>query len=143
MGDGETPGGIEVSACDTRAEGAVGACHGFTWTPGELGWAGIYWQHPDGNWGAADGLSVPAGATRVAFQAWGAQGGERVRFAVGIEAPDGFMRETMTLTLESEPTEYAIALDEITYTTVVGGFAWFADTSEEAVVFYVDDIRWE
>ncbi|MEO1269272.1 MAG: hypothetical protein AAFX99_14305 [Myxococcota bacterium] len=143
MGDGEVPGGLGEEACAVRPDGAVGACHQFTWNPGELGWAGVYWQYPEGNWGDAPGLFIPAGATQVAFKAWGAQGGEQAMFVVGIEGPDGFVVETMLLTLTTEPTEYAISLRAINYTTVVGGFGWFSGESEETVVFSVDDIRWE
>ena len=90
MGDGEM-GGVTDTACEAEAlEASRGTCHTFTWTPvspdqGGKGWAGVYWQYPENNWGddADDdgvpdvaGLALPAGAQSLRFRAWGAQGGE-------------------------------------------------------------------
>ena len=89
MGDGEDDL-IEDTACAARMSGALGQCHRFEWTGGAKGWAGVFWQFPDGNWGTAEGLAVPAGATVVRFDAWGEFGGEVVTFGAGMGDVDGF-----------------------------------------------------
>ena len=50
---------------------------------GTNGWAGIYWQYPENNWGdKGSGLDL-SGATKVTFWARGKNGGEWVKFFVG------------------------------------------------------------
>jgi hypothetical protein len=43
----------------------------------EKGWAGLYWQHPDNNWGDEPGVDL-TGAKRISFYARGERGGEIV-----------------------------------------------------------------
>jgi hypothetical protein len=145
MGDGESPGGVtDKPVCASpRPAGWLGHCHRFTWTPGAKKWAGVYWQYPDGNWGDAMGLSLPAGATKVSFQAWGQTGGEIVSFLVGMKAVDGFALTMDKVVLTTTPQEYDIDLTTTTYAKVVGGFGWSAGDSSSAVVFNIDDIRWQ
>lgn len=80
---------IVVAECPSRPADAQGNCHGFTWTPGSDGFAGVWWQYPEGNWGDADGLEVPAGVSAITFWAWGKNGGEKVEFLSGYPR-DGF-----------------------------------------------------
>jgi hypothetical protein len=145
MGDGESPGGIkdDTVCLSPRPAEWLGNCHQFTWTPGSAGWGGVFWQYPDGNWGNAPGLTIPTGATKVTFKAWGATGGEVVEFGIGMKAIDGFEVKSGKLTLTTEPTEYTLELAGTSYVRVVGGFSWAADTSTTAVTFNVDDIRWQ
>ena len=49
---------------------------------GQKGWAGIYWQHPDKNWGDEIGLNL-VGAKKISFYAKGERGGEIVEFISG------------------------------------------------------------
>ncbi len=145
MGDGETPGAIEVTdnACDgARAGEGRGICRRFVWTRGTVGWAGIFWQYPDANWGTLPGLPVPAGASEVSFYAWGETGAEVVKFLVGIGDADGFAVETGDNTLSTEPTRYTVDLSgETVGDDVVGGFGWVSGEGE-VVTFYIDDIQW-
>jgi hypothetical protein len=146
MGDGEQPGGLtDAPACPARAGDALGKCHHVTWKPGAKGWAGVYWQYPDGNWGTAAGHAIDPGATRVSFWAWGKSGGEKVDFFSGINPPDGYKVETGDLTLTATPTQYFLKLAGATYGTVVGAFGWSSGTSDGStpVEFYVDDIQWQ
>jgi hypothetical protein len=146
FGDGETPGGIVMlPECPSRPEGARGVCHDITWKTGvgAAGFAGVFWQYPSNNWGELPGLDLPAGATTITFKAWGAQGGEVVKFVAGIsEDVDGFNRETGEITLTTEPTEYSIDVRCIEYTDVSGAFGWSAGGATQDVQFYVDDITW-
>ena len=141
MGDGET-GGIAQQPCASRAESAVGSCHGFIWTPGELGWAGVFWQHPDGNWGDTPGFEMPTGARSVRFHAWGQVGGESVTFGVGIADVDGFERSLDNVQLTAEPVAYAIDLRESNYGAVVGAFSWTMSGSETPQTIFIDNLHW-
>jgi hypothetical protein len=145
MGDGEQPGRIadEEICASGRPPSWVGVCHRFSWNPGAAGWAGVYWQHPDGNWGDQPGLTIPPGATGVTFRAWGAGGGETVSFMVGMVAVDGFELKKELVTLGAMPAEYSIALAGQSYGKVVGGFGWVAEGATAPLRFHVDDIRWQ
>jgi hypothetical protein len=155
MGDGATPGGIQVDTTTClmpRPTGAVGDCYKVTYTPGTQGWAGVYWQYPANNWGASPGKRIAAGATKVAFYAAGAAGGEALQFVVGGENDgtlpyhDAFkVMQNQTLTTALAP--YSVALGDKTYDTgVLGGFAWLATApvgSTAPIVFYLDAITWQ
>jgi hypothetical protein len=146
MGDGESPGALtDKATCPSRAGEKHGLCHHVTWKPGMKGWAGIYWQYPDGNWGTAKGHDIAPGATQISFWAWGEKGGEKVDFFSGINPPDGYKVETGDLVLTTTPTQYFIKLGASPYSTVVGAFGWSSGTSDGStpVTFYVDDIQWQ
>jgi hypothetical protein len=151
MGDGASPGAIKDNpvCLNPRPSDWVGHCHQFVWTPATgtsaAGWAGVFWQYPDGNWGTGSqaGLTIPAGATKVTFQAWGATGTEKVTFLTGMKPVDGFESKLAAVALTTTPTEYTLDLSSSTYGRVIGGFAWTAEMSTVPVTFNVDDIRWQ
>jgi hypothetical protein len=145
MGDGENPGAIaDAQTClPSRPSAWIGNCHRYTWTPSGTAWAGVYWQYPDGNWGDKPGLEVPAGATQIAFQAWGATGTEKVDFMVGMMAVDGFQVTQTEIALTTTPQRYTLPLAGASYTRVVGGFGWVAKDATAPITFGIDDIRWE
>lgn len=145
MGDGEQPGGIEgdETCLPSRPSTWMGRCHRYTWTPGSAMWGGVYWQYPDGNWGDRPGLTVPEGATKITFQAWGANGGESVDFMVGMMPVDGFQVTRTAVILGAAPSEYTLELGGADYARVVGGFGWVANMSTTPVTFHIDDIRWQ
>jgi hypothetical protein len=145
MGDGEHPGAItHAEICvDARPAAWVGRCHRFVWTPNVEKWGGVYWQYPDGNWGDKPGLELPAGATKVAFEAWGGHGGEVVSFMVGMMAVDGFELKLDKVVLGPTPKSYEIPLGSTSYGKVVGAFGWVAGDSAAAVTLHLDNVRWE
>jgi hypothetical protein len=145
MGDGENPGAImDAQSClPSRPSTWIGNCHRYTWTPSGKAWAGVYWQYPDGNWGDKPGLPIPAGATQISFQAWGATGNEKVDFMVGMMAVDGFQVTKAQIALTTAPQKYTLPLAGATYAKVVGGFGWVAKDATAAITFGIDDIRWE
>ena len=145
MGDGEHAGAIkDAQAClPSRPSTWVGNCHRYTWTPSGTAWAGVYWQYPDGNWGDRPGLMIPAGATQVAFQAWGVTGNEKVDFMVGMMAVDGFQVTQTQIALTTQPQRYTLSLGGAPYARVVGGFGWVAKDATSAITFGIDDIHWE
>ena len=141
MGDGES-GLISSAECNNPSTLLGGRCHTFTWVPGDKGWAGVFWQYPDGNWGTADGLPIPSGATAVVFTAWGERGDEIVTFGAGMGDIDGFSKELSNIALSSTPQEYVIDLTDISYELVVGGFVWTAAQSDGPMTFHLENIRW-
>lgn len=145
MGDGEVIDAItdDEECGGTRGGDGRGLCHRFTWSPAGMGWAGVYWQHPDGNWGTLPGLDVPSGATQVSLYAWGAAGGETVSFMAGMADVDGFEVKQESVALTTTPTRYTLSLADTGYGDVVGGFGWVAADAQAEVVFFVDDIVWE
>ena len=144
MGDGSVEGAVvdEAECPASRPGDAAGNCHRFTWTPAGEGWAGVFWQYPDGSWGEVPGLQIPAGATKVEFYAWGQLGGEVVKFGTGMGDVDGFAIE-QEVVLTTEPTVYTLDISQVDYTAVTGGFVWTAADAEAAVTFFVDDIQWK
>jgi hypothetical protein len=143
MGDGVTVGGItDVPACSARQGNARGRCHRFIWTPGAMGWAGIFWQFPEGNWGTQPGLAIAPGAQQVSFYAWGATGGERVSFFAGMTGVDGFSVQSPDVALTNVPAQFTLDLRGLTYGAVVGPFGWTTNGSTAPVTFFLDDIEW-
>ena len=144
-------GDIAVTeACPVRGGGGAGACRTWSYARGAMGFAGAFWQYPENNFGALPGFPMPRGATRISFSAWGAAGGEVVKFLAGFApdasgARDGFARETRDITLTTTPTEYTISLVGVRYALVAGAFGWVAGLPDGAgpLTFYLDDVRWE
>ena len=139
---GNTAGVNAEVACPVRAGDEMGDCHGFTYTPGDPAWGGVFWQYPEDNWkdGSVKGLFIAAGASSVTFWAWGAVGGEVLKFGSGYGTADGFSRETAPITLTTTPTKYTVDLLGVSYTDVAGGFKWVSEGAGGAVTFYIDDI---
>ena len=98
-----------------RAGSGRGLCHAFTYTPGSVGWAGVFWQYPADNWGTELGRPVPAGAKSVSFYAWSDAGGEVIQFGAGLQDHDAFAIVNPAVTLKSTPTRYTISLDGVDY----------------------------
>jgi hypothetical protein len=163
MGDGETAGHLTITPSvpgdstdcngDRPSTTAAGICHMVTYVPPDpavKGWAGIYWQYPDGNWGTIPGFNVPVGATRVVFQAKGSKGGEIVSFFVGgiMDKANPYadtVKASQDVTLTNAWAAYSIDLTGQSYTQVLGGFGWSmaADNAKTSSgVFYIDDIQW-
>ncbi|MCE9673871.1 hypothetical protein LY474_39360 [Myxococcus stipitatus] len=144
MGDGEHNLITDEPECaPTRPGTGKGTCHKFTYTAGAANWAGVWWQYPEGNWGTLPGFEVPDGASVLSFYAWGASGGEVIKFLVGLSTTaDGFALDTGDITLTAEPKEYTIDVSRVRYRKVAGGFGWVTGGKPTPVVFFLDDIQW-
>jgi len=99
----------------------------ITYEPGPagLGWAGIYWQYPENNWGTLPGRDLRF-ARAVSFFARGEAGGEMVQFmsgGIGGPHPDSFKRSLGTSVLAKEWKSYSIDLATADLSNVIGGFA--------------------
>ena len=120
--------------------------------PRGVGWAGIYWQYPDGNWGKVVGRRI-AKAQKIVFWAKGAEGGEVVAFkAGGISDSDkktypyqDTFEVARRIKLNREWSSYEISLSGQDLSNVIGAFAWVAsrDANPEGLVFYLDDIQYK
>ena len=114
------------------------------YSPGPDRWAGVYWQHPDGNWGQQPGLSL-VGAREIAFLARGARGGEVVEFQSGGirgEYSDSFEKSLGQVALTKEWKAYRIDLQGETLSNVIGAFAWVAPAPEgQPLEFWLADLQ--
>ena len=163
MGDGVTIGVVNMlaAACPSRAPSAVGDCYQVTYTPPEPaanGWAGVYWQYPENNWGAYAGHTVAPGATQLTFWAMGGSGGEQVSAKVGgiAEADDAEAHHDSLdvsappVTLTTQWQQFSVPFDGASYSEVLGAFAWIVNlpvpdglpAGTQPIVFYLDAIRW-
>jgi hypothetical protein len=154
MGDAEAGEPYVSFHRDYRGLRRPGDHDGFvtrvSYSGGPVGWAGVYWQWPDGNWGENPGRSLSA--RRVAFHARGETGGELVEFKVGGIGSDGAQtfrdsvdRSSGGVRLEPEWKRYEIELSDQDLSSVIGGFAWIvqARANSDHVVFYIDNVRFE
>ena len=114
------------------------------------GWAGIYWQYPDSNWGDnPDGRDL-TGATKLTFWARGEKGGEKAEFKVGgIDGkyPDSIQPPVSTgvIVLSDKWHQYSIDLTGKDLSHVIGGFCWVTNKNQNpyGCTIYLDDIKFE
>ena len=112
---------------------------------GPRGWAGIYWQYPDGNWGQKPGKSL-VGAKRISFYAKGERGGEIVEFKsggiTGNRYQDTFEKTLGKQRLSNSWTRYVIDLSKEDLSNVIGAFAWVAAGSDNNghIIFYIANL---
>lgn len=115
---------------------------------GSKGWAGIYWQEPDGNWGVRKDAGYNLdNATSLHFWARGDKGGEQITFLMGGiwgQYPDSQQPALSTdvITLTTEWTEYTLDLRGRDLSRVIGGFGFVTDRclNPEPITFYLDNI---
>jgi exo-beta-1,3-glucanase (GH17 family) len=159
MGDTEN---IELFECDRSMPHGGDMATRVSFSPGTLGWGGIYWQHPENNWGdnPKGGVEL-TGAQRLTFWAWSDTPNAVVTFLIGgIGYPNGTNCSPPDLWEEQYPypdsvcpvikqteiltptwTKYTINLPQSRdLSQVVGGFGWVAN---DPVTFYLDDILYE
>jgi hypothetical protein len=145
MGDGEAGGKyLSVSKIGANVNGKNKIATKITYRRGPNGWAGIYWQHPDKNWGERPGLDL-TGARKITFMARGEKGGEVVEFlAGGIKGQhaDSFKKSIGDTLLTPAWQAFEIDLEGLDLRNVVGAFAWSAPIPESGeLTFYVADIQ--
>uniref|UniRef100_A0A7V4TJX6 Uncharacterized protein n=1 Tax=Candidatus Caldatribacterium saccharofermentans TaxID=1454753 RepID=A0A7V4TJX6_9BACT len=132
------------------------SCVRISYRPsGSEGWAGVYWQYPENNWGEVPGYDFSRDlpqVTRLTFWARGEEGGEKVEFKVGgIKAAgkpyqDSFGPvSTGIVELTREWRQYTVDLRGQDLRMVIGGFCWVAsrDKNPQGCTVYLDEIRFE
>lgn len=114
-----------------------------------FGWAGLYWQYPDKNWGDnPDGRDL-TGATKLTFWAKGRNGGEKAEFKVGGitgKYPDSIQPAVpKAITLSSSWQGYAIDLRGKDLHHVIGGFVVVMSRNDNpnGATLYLDDVQFE
>ena len=141
MGEGEFENISADLDCPERDAAFTSVCHHFSYAPGDIGWGGVWWQSPENNWGDEPGVVIPEGLTSLTFRAWGATGGELLRFGSGYGGGDDeYAVEIAQVTLSTEPQIYSIDLAGVPYTDIAGGFFWVTDESETPLEFYIDEL---
>lgn len=146
-----------VSKVPATVEGATVVSTRIEYRQGpDSGWAGIYWQYPENNWGERIGLSL-AGAKRVSFYARGERGGEIVEFISGGVAIDDeskkfrdrFKKSTGEIILNANWTKYTLDLSTLTndeLQSVIGAFAWVSVggfDKDKRIVSYIANLKVE
>lgn len=115
-------------------------------------WAGVYWQHPQNNFGAdarLKGLGYNLSEFRRLRFAARADRPVTIEFKVGgIAEPYGDSLKQgrgLVARLGPEWQEFAVDLAGADLTHIIGGFAWSTNWSNApgGVTFWVDEIRFE
>ncbi len=114
------------------------------------GWAGIYWQYPDKNWGDKPESRDLTGATKLTFYARGDKGEEKAEFKVGGitgKYPDSIQPAVSSgvIVLSDKWQQYTIDLKGKDMSHVIGGFVWVANKNQNPLgsTIYLDDIKYE
>jgi len=138
MGDSEYG---EKYITSTKSEGYIKIAYAI----GPKGWAGIYWQYPDSNWGNQPGRNLIE-AKRITFQAKGETGNEIVEFKTGgirgQKYEDSFEKSIGLIKLSTDWKQYEIDLTDQELSSVIGAFAWVAskDANPKGLTFYLKEI---
>ena len=120
------------------------------------GWAGIYWQSSQNNWGGKDTGYDLTGYNKLVFNAKGARGGEVITSvkvggittnqATGktVSFPDTSNVEYGPIKVTNDWQEYTINLSDKDLSNINGGFAviFNADHAGGEQAIYFDDIRY-
>lgn len=111
-------------------------------------WAGVVWQHPANDWGDRPGGWNLRNAKRLSFWARGAQGGEVVKFELGLYGRDKPFFDTARagtgpVTLSAEWTRYTLELAGQDLTRIKSGFVFSLEAKGKPVEFFLDDIQYE
>lgn len=146
MGDGESGKTyMSMNRKQMLVNGKSTIVSEFHYRKGPKGWAGIYWQYPDGNWGELPGKSL-VGARAISFNARGERGGELVELKSGgirgKRYQDSFEKSLGVVVLDKNWQSYVINLSQEDLSSVIGAFAWSASAADNQgdLHFYLADI---
>jgi hypothetical protein len=150
--------------CAQRQTNARGKCLKVTYTPptgytppAGGGWVGVFFlttvatDHPeampparagDANWGVEPGRSVAPGATKITFLGAADQEGVPVTFKAGT-GMDTFMIPDQREVLGTAWKSYTLSLGGMSYSKVIGAFAWVLTDTGKTTTFYLDSIEWQ
>jgi len=167
LGDATEPGLLsqdDGGLCQARSPGARGECYRFTYQPGALRWAGVYWLYPSNSWGSREGRPISTAKLRhVSLQAAVLQGSEFVDLVIGgvngpRETPPGAFSDqfqaTTTVTVTDAWQHFEVELPEpsdpnVPITSLLGAFAWTmnepeaADGAASGKTLFIDDLVYE
>ena len=110
------------------------------------GWGGVVWQNPANDWGDKPGGYDLTGAKTLSFWARGENGGEKVKFGLGLLGPEKKYRDTsrreIAVTLTRSWKRYTVSLAGEDLSRIKSGFYWVVAGQGRPVTFYVDDVRY-
>ena len=146
-------GDIGLNTAWTTTPRTEPTCIKIVYTPaGANGWAGIYWQSQDQNWGDYPGHDL-SGATKLTFWARGESGGEKAEFKVGGIKTTGKPYSdsiyppvtTGVLVLTNTWQQYTINLAGKDMSNIIGGFCWVTNkpSNPGGCTVYLDNIVFE
>ena len=146
-------GNVTLDTASTNDPRSKPTCIKITYSarhPREKGWAGIYWQYPQNNWGNhPDGQDL-TGRTRLTFWARGKRGREIAEFKVGGitgNHPDSIqpLVSTGAIVLSNKWQQYIIDLTARNLSHVIAGFFWITkrNLNPDGCTIYLDDIQYE
>jgi hypothetical protein len=132
---------------DTKFEGITCIRLRYPRVQASQGWAGIYWQFPDGNWNKSGydlrRYLVP-GVEDVKLKFWVKGNGEIAEFKSGGMDGDSYGPVgTGTIRIGKEWTEQSINLTGQNLRSVAGGFCWVTNDNPGKWEILLDSIRIE
>lgn len=144
MGDGKDGRKyLSLANVTTDVRGETKIAVRIDYQAGPVGWAGVYWQYPDGNWGTQPGMNL-TGAREIVFLSRGEKGGEVVEFKTGgIHGAyrDSFERSLGKVALDKSWKEYRIDIAKENLSNVIGVFACVAPAAPGGPLsFYIADL---
>lgn len=173
MGDAPTsvvaapsPGNTDGTCGGNRASAKAGGdCDTFMVTPTTgMGWQGVFYQFPSGNWGMLPGRSIAAGAKEVTFSVRASRE-VSLAFQAGMcdadkaddpkMCADGFFAfaegadEGHKIMVGKQWAQHTISLSGASYSGGVrGAFSWVLTNTdllgdESPISIYIDDITWK
>jgi hypothetical protein len=113
------------------------------------GWAGVYWQYPDNNWGEQKGYNL-SGHDKLTFFARGEEGQEIGEFSVG--GIKGKYNDTISTPITTGPIhltkewkQYVIDLRGKNLNQISGGFCVVVTKKDNPAgsVIYIDDLYYQ
>lgn len=113
------------------------------------GWAGIYWQYPENNWGFRSSGYDLNGYNKLSFWVCGKNGTENVEFKIGGVGindkhpyPDSMPQKGDKYILSKEWKKYTIDISKENLSHIIGGFMWAAHQSDNpnGCTIYLNDI---
>ena len=119
-------------------------CIKITYQPKGLeGWAGIYWQFPENNWGKQKGFNL-SGAKMLTFWARGETGREKAEFKVGGIGSKN-LKTPGIIALSREWREYRVPLNGLDLNNLIGGFCWVTNVIQNpgGATIYLDEIYFD
>jgi len=122
-------------------------CTKITYSVGDIGWGGVFWQYPANNWCKKKGKDFSkSGYLRITFYIKGEKGGEEVKFKTGQDCGDTFVSDELTKRLKKVWVKDTIDLEGKDLSNITGAFSFVVDSKandDGAITFYIDDVQFE
>ncbi|MCM8538073.1 MAG: family 16 glycosylhydrolase [Lentisphaeraceae bacterium] len=107
-------------------------------------WAGALYLNPANDWGNKPGGLDLSKAKKLSFWAKGKDGGEKIKFGMGLLGKDKKFYDTFKIekefTLSKEWQEFSLELDSSKLTHIKTGFFFSFAGQKKPLTFFLDDI---